>query len=170
MASRSMRAFTLGIEVQVKLDNVLSSLTEDQLNNLLPNAAAVTQIEAPVLDSTGMSPDNYNDLYKKFLPYVKLSDRASTWDGFRTHLNRYASNWSNSTIAEFEDLRKEMKKKNQHLTWRFKQAVCHKSTAVNASRVVEALLFLGMDALQKKISSRTVVAAKPVNKKTTLAA
>jgi hypothetical protein len=170
-----MRAFTLSIEVQVKLDSILSSLTEDQLNNLLPTAAAAGQIEAPTLDSAGMSSSNYVDLYKKFLPYVKSSDRASTWDGFRSHLNRYALDWPNSTTAEFEALRKEMKKKNQHSVWRSKQAVCHKSTAVNASRVVEALVFLGMDALQEKILPRVAVAAKPVGKtaiksKTTLAA
>lgn len=167
MASRSMRAFTLGIEVQVKLDSILSSLTEEQLNSLLPTATAVAaQIETPVLDGAGMSSDNYADLYKKFLPYVKLSDRASTWDGFRLHLNRYALNWPNNTTAEFEDLRKEMKKKNQHLVWRSKQAACHKSTTVNASRVVEALLFLGMDALQERVL-RTTAATKPVGKATT---
>jgi hypothetical protein len=77
---------------------------------------------------------------------------------FVTHLNGYGTSWAGGTQKMLIDNAalnariKEMRSQNKQTTWRAKQDTCHEPKTLSASRFIDALLVLGLDTIEERLS------------------
>jgi len=155
--SRSIRAFTLSMETQVRLDAVVQKLCEHRLDRA--QEAILPQLrEVPVLDAFNLFPQDYPTLYAVLHQPVGISAPEGLQSAIRRVGKTYAEAYYAAQLA--------LKAKNKETVRNAKKANkaalrAHKfvpSKPINFSRAVETLLILGMDNFESHLESNAVTA------------
>lgn len=177
MPQRSIRTFTLDTNVQDQLDGLVTDFGARRLAALLPiinqqmtkTSPPAVILPTPVIDDLGLTLNNYDTLYEKHLSMVPITKRGKTPDLLKQAVNGYGFDFTGGgqrykfNDAELQAAIKEMRRQNKHQIWRAKQAVCHRRLDVtlsppiekiSASRLVDALLTLGINELEERVARR----------------
>ena len=158
---RTVRCFTLSGEVQGRIDQWVDYLKARGVTAVPTTTADLTPtlVAAAPVAVDGLTPANYTELYEQFLPSVPLEKRTTTMlSEFVTHLSGYGTSWAGGTQKMLVDNAalnariKEMRSQNKQTTWRAKQDTCHEPKTLSASRFIDALLVLGLDTIEERLS------------------
>lgn len=152
--ARSIRSFSLCLDVQKRLEDVMHKA--GQLNNLLPNRITDAAIEpVPVLDSFGLLPEDYDELYN--LLGAPQRDRVRSEAGYKRWVFSHPIEAS-KVIKESNKVRVAAKRRNQkrvrELTIANERAFRDARRSMSYSHVVEAILTLGLDELDAREKSK----------------
>lgn len=140
MARRHLRTFTLSEALSITLDQLAEESLEDpRLKLLLPRD------KAPSLDTQGLSAKDYEDLYR-LLPSKTPNIKLPRTTDARTFAQHHTQCGQDNTFLYTKVLREMNRRINLN-----KHAV--KPPLVNASRVADALMELGLAALTERVST-----------------
>ena len=179
MSRRSIRTFTLDGEVQDRLDALVAGFAGLNLRSLLPVVGSLPRLSIaafvkplpvmPVVDAESLTAENYDTLYKKYLAAVPVAQRNHDWKTLWHAAYRWCATKTvpQKPLFDLDGLHaaiKEMQRDNRRAAWRAKQAICHrrveassspvKPDKITASRLVDALLVLGMNELEERAARR----------------
>lgn len=194
MARRQMRAFTFSQEISQALDSLLTrpevlkffvaqatlpSTTPTTRSAPPPSKAPPPAIQLPALDDLGLTPSDYEELYRLMPAATPHSNLVRTLDSrtFRTHIDLcFNSNPSgmdrmlaavNRRIMERKKQVVQAKRQEEKLVkwqaaqaerlakWEAAQSEKERATrlpVINHSRIAEMVVALGLAALEERVS------------------
>jgi len=155
--SRSIRAFTLSMETQVRLDGVVQKLCKHQ-SDAAQGARPPQLQDVPVLDAFNLLPQDYPPLYAALRQPVGIYAPEGLQRAIRHVGNTCAEAYYAAQLA--------LKAKNKETVRSIKKAnkaalrsrKFTPSKPLNFSRAVETLLIMGMDNFESHLESNAITA------------
>ena len=137
--ARSIRAFTLSQVVQNRLDDLSRSATREELSVLFREPLPK---DTPLIDELGLQTEDYDSVYD-FLR-VPVSERKPDLKTYDRLLTKYCPT-DQSLVKNLDKLLHLLRSQNRQRRMPTRQ--------VSTSRMVEALLMLGMDTYERSLGN-----------------